>query len=136
VCYQRMLYGADREFGGGWSIWSNGGRSLAPPGKHLLGLHTSDHLTFDEARAQIARLADYVRSYYVDLEDVVEWHEFAWITEPCMMSWQLKPGDRVASRTPIDGLYLEGFTTDVVGVDYDAEAYSALRVADMVLENR
>ena len=61
----------------------------------------------------------------VDLDDVVEWYEYEWLPEPHGMSWSLKTGERVRIRTPVEGLFLAGYTTDVLGIDYDAEAYSA-----------
>jgi len=134
VCFQRLLLGPERRLGGGWSVWSNGCRSLAPAGKHLLGIHLSDAFaSFDDAKARFAELVDYVRTYYVDLEDVTEWHEYEWITETQSMPWTLKTDERAPMRTPIDGLYLAGFSTEVVGTDYDAEANSAIQVADMII---
>jgi phytoene dehydrogenase-like protein len=137
LCYQRIMLGPEREFGGGFSIWTNGAPSLAPPGQHLLGVHTSEQFDFDAAEAKMRRLVEYVRErWFLDLDDVVEWHEHHWLTEPNTMAWQNRTGARVPSRTPIAGLYLEGYTTDVDGVDYDAEACSALTVAGMVLGER
>jgi phytoene dehydrogenase-like protein len=134
MCFQRLLIGPERRLGGGWSLWSNGCTSLAPPGKHLLGIHLSDAFaSFDEAKARFTQLVDYVRSYYVDLEDVAEWHEYEWITEAQSMPWTLKTDERAPMRTPIGGLFLAGYSTEVLGADYDAEANSAMQVADMIL---
>jgi phytoene dehydrogenase-like protein len=135
MCFQRLLFGPERALGGGWSVWSNACRSLAPEGKHLLGIHLSDSMTYDEARQRMERLVDYIRGYYIDLADVIEWYEYEWLPEPHGMSWSLKTGERAPMRTPVDGLFLAGYTTDVLGIDYDAEAYSAMKVADMILES-
>jgi phytoene dehydrogenase-like protein len=133
VCWQRVLWGEERAYLGGWSIWSNSAPSTAPPGKHLIGAHLSDRMTFAEAKQKIAALLAYMREYYVDLDELVEWHEYEWVPEPSGMSWALKTGERAPMCTEVGGLYLVGYTTEVDGMDYDAEAHSALEVADMIL---
>jgi hypothetical protein len=83
---------------------------------------------------RFATLVDHVRSCYLDLEDVTEWHEYEWITEAQSMPWTLKTDERAPMRTPLDGLFLAGYSTEVLGTDYDAEANSAIQVADMILD--
>jgi hypothetical protein len=81
----------------------------------------------------LSRTIAHAGGYYANLDEATEWSEFQWVAEAHSMGWSCKTGDRASQRSPIPGLYLSGYTTDVEGIDYDADACGALRAADFAI---
>jgi phytoene dehydrogenase-like protein len=130
--FHRLMF-PGLQYGGGWKIVSNAQAGTAPPGKHLLAVYFGKGVPFAESHAGLTRTRAYVNEYYANLDEIVEWHEYQWIPEAHSMGWAYKVDDRAPQRTPVAGLYLSGYTTDVEGIDYDADACGALRAADAIL---
>jgi phytoene dehydrogenase-like protein len=142
--WNRVMLGSERVYGGGWIISSIASQRAAPPGKHLLEVCFADSgvkreggrlakMTYEELKAEMDQLVDYLYSFYADLDDIVEWSEYSYTIEAGGHHWAYKAGDRVPVIAPIPGLYMQGYTTDTQSAYYEAEEYSAVSVADLVL---
>jgi hypothetical protein len=91
-------------------------------------------MTYEELKAAMDQLVEYLYRFYVDLDDVTEWSEYSYTIEAGGHHWAYKAGDRVPAIAPIPGLYMQGYTTDTQSAYYEAEEYSAVAVADLILD--
>ena len=144
--WQRILYGRDavRRFHGGFYFPSMLSRASAPPGKHLLGVEIVASgecgrawTSFAAAKAALDRNLAYLREYYRDLDDCVEWAHYQYTTPPQYLSWYGKPIARhpVAVST-IDGLYVAASSAEGVGTWVDIEAEAALEAVRLAEQER
>lgn len=144
--WNRLMLGPDRVYGGGWIMSSAASERAAPPGKHLLELCFADNgtkredgrlarMTFEELKANMDVLVRYVYDFYDGLDALVEWSEYSYTIEAGGHHWAYKAGDRVPVKGPLPGLFMQGYTTDTKYAYYEAEEYSAVAVADMVIEH-
>jgi hypothetical protein len=143
--WNRVMLGEDRIYGGGWIISSMASQHAAPSGKHLMEVCFADSgvkrehgrlakMRYEELKVEMDRLVDYLYSFYSDLDEIVEWAEYSYTIEAGGHHWAYKAGDRVPAQAPIPGLYMQGYTTDTQSAYYEAEEYSAVSIADLVLE--
>jgi phytoene dehydrogenase-like protein len=130
--FHRLMF-PGAQYGGGWYVISNCQQGTAPPGKHLMAIYYGKGSPFDESMEALSRTIAHAGGYYGNLDEATEWSEFQWVQEAHSMGWSCKTGDRASQRSPIPGLYLSGYTTDVEGIDYDADACGALRAADFAI---
>lgn len=144
--WQRILYGRDavRRFHGGFYFPSMLSRASAPPRKHLLGVEIVASgecgrawTSFATAKAALDRNLAYLREYYRDLDDCVEWAHYQYTTPPQYLSWYGKPIARhpVAVST-IDGLYVAASSAEGVGTWVDIEAEAALEAVRLAEQER
>ncbi|HLN17602.1 MAG TPA: FAD-dependent oxidoreductase [Acidimicrobiales bacterium] len=134
--WQRFLYGegAIRECHGGFLYPSAYSRRSAPEGKHLLcvemvgsGEGGPRWRRWPEAQASIDMNVDYLRQYYADLDECVEWSSYQYVTAPQYLSWYAKP----VRRHPVEvaglgGLYVASSSAESRGAWIDAECAAAL----------
>jgi phytoene dehydrogenase-like protein len=130
--FHRLMF-PGAQYGGGWYAISNCQQGTAPPGKHLMAIYYGKGAPFEESMAALSRTIEHAGTYYANLDEATEWSEFQWVREAHSMGWALKTGDRASQRSPLPGLYLSGYTTDVEGIDYDADACGAMRAADFAI---
>ena len=134
--WQRILYGhnAIRECHGGFHFPSSFSSRSAPEGKHLLcvemvasGEGGRRWRSFRDARQSIDMNLEYLRRYYSDLDECVEWSSYQYIAAPQYLSWYGKPVRRhpVAVST-IGGLYVASSSAETRGAWLDSECAAAL----------
>jgi phytoene dehydrogenase-like protein len=136
--WNRLLYGAERAYRGGYQITSLASRRAAPPGKHLLALVMVRWLRggstagqpWTEARARIDAAIDYLRTFYADLDECLEWSAYQYVSAPQSTSWMWAPLRRHALTVPgIRGLFLAGSTLEAPAGIIDIGAYAGLEAA-------
>jgi phytoene dehydrogenase-like protein len=136
IGWNRLLHGPEKSYGGGWLISSLTSKKQAPPGKHMMWAHYSGRGGYAYLKNMMGKLVDYLHFYYSNLDEVTEWAKPQWFNGPGMPSWTYKTGERVPMKSPLPGLYMQGFTVDIQGAFYDAEAHSAIEVVDMILPHQ
>jgi phytoene dehydrogenase-like protein len=144
--WQRILYGRDavRRFYGGFYFPSMLSRRSAPPGRHLLGVEIVGSgeggrcwRHWSEARAALDVNLDYLRRYYRDLEECVEWSSYQYTTPPQYLSWYGKPIYRHPVKVAtLDGLYVAASTSEGTGSWVDIEAEAALEAVRLASAER
>ena len=102
--WNRFLLGAagERRYAGGYHIPSLTSRRAAPPGKHLLSWvmarffdgGTTSGPPWTAARAHLDMAIAYLRRYYADLDDCIEWSAYQYVAAPQSMSWSWAPVKR------------------------------------------
>ena len=141
--WNRILWGPERAYRGGWQITSMTSRRAAPPGKHLLSLVMARWLRggstagqpWTAARAQIDQAIEYLRRFYTDLESCIEWKSYQYVTAPQSMSWAWAPMRRHGLTVPgIRGLLLAGSTLEAPAAIVDLAAYAGREAARVALE--
>src|SRR5262249_55902535 len=88
--WNRFLLGPEgqRSYGGGYRIPSLTSRRAAPPGKHLLSCvlarffdgGTTAGPSWTAARAHLDMAIAYLRRYYADHDDSIEWSAYQYVT--------------------------------------------------------
>src|SRR6266566_1370461 len=140
--WNRLLWGPERVYRGGWQITSMTSRRAAPPGKHLLTLVMARFFRggstagqpWSAARAQLDQAIAYLRRFYADLDDCLEWSAYQYVAAPQAMSWAWAPVRRHALTVPtIRGLFLAGSTLEAPAAIVDLAAYAGLEAARRVL---
>src|SRR5438093_943905 len=140
--WNRLLWGPNRLYRGGWQITSMTSRRAAPPRKHLLSLVMARFFRggptagqpWSTARAQLDQAIAYLRRFYADLDDCLEWSAYQYVAAPQTMSWAWAPVRRHALTVPtIRGLFLAGSTFEAPAAIVDLGAYAGLEAARGVL---
>jgi len=142
--WNRFLLGPPgaRRYAGGYHIPSLTSRHAAPAGKHLLSWvmarffdgGTTAGPSWTAARAQLDMAVDYLRRYYADLDDCIEWSAHQHVTAPQSMSWSWAPVKRHGlTVSGIDGLLLASATLEAPAGIVDISAYAGLLAARAIL---
>jgi hypothetical protein len=77
---------------------------------------------------------DYLRRFYADLDDCLEWEELQWVERPSCMAWYWAPMRRHDLRVPgCEQLYLASATIESDAGPVDVAADAGLRAARAVL---
>jgi phytoene dehydrogenase-like protein len=143
--WNRLLHGEDRAYRGGYQITSLTSRRSAPPGKHILqmvmvrwfrGGSTSGQ-PWTAARAELDAAIAYLRGFYTDLDECLEWTAYQYVRAPQSTSWAWAPVMRHDLEVPtIEGLYLCGSTLEAPAAIVDIGAYAGLAAARRILAAR
>src|SRR6266516_1711820 len=140
--WNRLLWGPERVYRGGWQITSMTSRRAAPPGKHLLSLVMARFFRggstagqpWTAARRQLDAAIDYLGRFYADLDAGLEWGAYLYVTAPQSVSWAWAPVRRHTLTVPtIRGLFLAGSTLEAPAAIVDLAAYAGLETARRVL---
>lgn len=145
--WNRFLLGdaGARRYAGGYHIPSLTSRRAAPPGRHLLSWvmarffdgGTTAGPPWTAARAHLDLAIDYLRRYYADLDDCIEWSAYQHVAAPQAMSWSWAPVERHGLTVPgIDGLLLAATTIEARAGIVDIGAYAGLAAARAILEQK
>ncbi len=141
--WNRLLWGPERIYRGGWQITSMSSRRAAPPGKHLLSMvmarwfrgGSTAGQPWTAARAEIDQAIDYLHRFYADLGDCLEWSAYQYVTAPQSMSWAWAPVARHGLTVPtVRGLFLAGSTLEAPAAIVDLAAYAGREAARGALE--
>jgi phytoene dehydrogenase-like protein len=141
--WNRLLAGPERAYRGGYHITSMTSRRSAPPGKHLLSLVMARFFRggstagqpWSVARARIDEAIEYLRRFYEDLDDCVEWSSHQYVTAPQTMSWSWAPVRRHGLAVPgIRGLFLAGSTVEAPAAIVDIGAWAGRESARAAME--
>jgi phytoene dehydrogenase-like protein len=142
--WNRLRLGAagERRYAGGYHIPSLTSRRAAPPGKHLLSWvmarffdgGTTSGPPWTAARAHLDTAIAYLRQYYVDLDDCIEWSAYQYVAAPQSMSWSWAPVRRHDLTVQgINGLLLASATLEAPAGIVDIGAYAGRAAAHAVL---
>ncbi len=139
LSWQRILYGegAVKSYYGGYHFPSSVSSKSAPPGKHLMVLTLPTHGeyrwgSFHEAKRALDVSLDYLRQYYVDLDDCAEWARYQYMPDQ-VMAWNLKPIKRPPIKVAtLDGLYVASATTEGKTPWIDREAEAAIDAVNLM----
>jgi phytoene dehydrogenase-like protein len=141
--WNRLLRGDERAYRGGWQITSMTSRRAAPPGKHLLCLVMARWLRggstagqpWSEARAEIDEAVAYLRRFYADLDECLEWSAYQYVAAPQSTSWAWAPVARHGLEVDgIRGLLLAGSTIEAPAAVVDLGAWAGRAAAHRALE--
>jgi hypothetical protein len=142
--WSRVLRGVERDYGGGWWFPSMTSPGLAPDGKAILEIgHSSGRRELRpfhdaaEARAVLDSVLDYLRAFYVDLDEITESSVMVIRQPPSLDSWKFGMAPRLPLRVPgVEGLFHVSAAAAVDGVVQDIDANAAMQVADVILTSR
>ena len=141
--WHRVLWGDQtvKRYHGAFQFASCHSAQIAPPGKHLLEVVISHWgegegtrwRHWRDARRDVDRILDYVRWYYADLDDCVEWSRYQYLSGPEMRACYLKPVPRQPVKvSTVEGLYLAGSTSEGAGAYQDLDCEAAMTAAALV----
>ena len=141
--WHRVLWGDQvvKRYHGAFQFASCHTPTVAPAGKHLLEVVISHWgegegrrwRHWRDARVAIDRILEYMRWYYSDLDECVEWSRYQYLSGPEMRACYLKPVPRHPVKVAtVDGLYMAGATSEGLGAYQDLECEAALRAVDLV----
>jgi phytoene dehydrogenase-like protein len=141
--WHRVLWGDQRvkRYHGAFQFPSCHSPGVAPKGKHLLEVVISHWgegggtrwRHWRDARGDVDRILDYLRWYYRDLDECIEWSSYQYLTGPEMRACFLKPVHRHPVKVAtIEGLYLAGSTSEGLGAYQDLECEAAIKAVDLV----
>jgi len=142
--WHRVLWGDQpvKRYHGAFQFASGHSPAIAPNGKHLLEVVISQWgeggdgkrwRHWRDAKATIDRMLEYIRWYYLDLDDCVEWSRYQYLPGPEMRACFLKPVARHPVKiTTIEGLYMAGSTSEGLGAYQDLECEAAMTAVDLV----
>ncbi len=140
VGWNRLLVGDERRYWGGFHLPSLGSRRAAPEGRQLLHafvvrwLARDERPSWEDSAPRIARVEDYLRRFYADFDDCVEWSERQWVQRPACMAWYWAPLRRHGLRVPgCEGLYLASATCESDAGPVDVAAHAGLEAARAIL---
>ena len=86
------------------------------------------------ARAHLDMAIAYLRRYYADLDECIEWSAYQHVDAPQSMSWSWAPVRRHGLTVPgIDGLLLAGATIEAPAGIVDISAYAGRAAAHAAL---
>jgi phytoene dehydrogenase-like protein len=142
--WNRFLLGGpgERRYAGGYHIPSLTSRRAAPPGKHLLSWVMARFFdggstagpSWTEARAHLDMAIAYLRRFYADLDECLEWSAYHHVAAPQSMSWSWAPVKRHGLTVPgIEGLLLAGATVEAPAGIVDISAWAGREAARRVL---
>lgn len=145
--WQRLFRGSGevKRVYGGWFFPSAFSRRSAPPGKHLLSLWLEPIAEsgkaawgrWEDARSAVDVAIDYLESYYLDLDECIEWSRYQYVTPPAWLSWYLKPVYRHPIKvSTIDGLYVGSASAEGIGSFLDVECAVGLEAAELAHHER
>ncbi len=143
--WHRVLWGdqAVSRYHGAFQFSSCHSPRVAPAGKHLLEAVISHWgegegtrwRRWSDAKAAVDRILDYIRWYYRDLDDCVEWSSYQYLSGPEMRACHLKTVARHPVKVvTVEGLYMAGSTSEGIGAYQDLECEAALEAAALVEE--
>jgi hypothetical protein len=130
--------GVKKSYFGGFHWPSFYHHMTAPEGKHLIMVtvpHTGNerYMHWKDAKAAVDVALEYVRSYYEDLDDCVDWSSYQWVSAPQVLTWYLKPVYRHPIKVAtIHGLYVAASSVEGTGAWVDIEVAAALDACDLV----
>jgi len=141
--WHRVLWGDEsvKRYHGAFQFASCHSSKIAPAGKHLLEVVISHWgegegrrwRHWRDARAAVDRILDYVRWYYTDLDECVEWSQYQYLSGPEMRACHLKPVARHPVKVAtIEGLYMAGCTSEGLGAYQDLECEAAMEAVALV----
>jgi phytoene dehydrogenase-like protein len=141
--WHRVLWGdqAVKRYHGAFQFASCHSPLVAPAGKHLLEVVMSHWgegegrrwRHWRDARVAIDRILEYMRWYYSDLDDCVEWSRYQYLSGPEMRACYLKPVPRHPVKVAtVEGLYMAGSTSEGLGAYQDLECETAMTAVDLV----
>jgi len=142
--WHRVLWGDQpvKRYHGAFQFASGHSPAIAPDGKHLLEVVISHWgeggdgkrwRHWRDAKAAIDRMLEYIRWYYLDLDDCVEWSRYQYLPGPEMRACFLKPVARHPVKvTTVGGLYMAGSTSEGLGAYQDLECEAAMTAVDLV----
>ena len=139
LSWQRLVYGegAVKSYYGGYHFPSSVSSRSAPPGKHLMVLTLPTHgeyrwSSFHEAKKALDVSLDYLRDYYIDLDDCAEWGRYQYMQDQ-VMGWNLKPVRRLPIKvSTLEGLYVASATTEGKTAWTDREAEAAIDAVNLM----
>jgi phytoene dehydrogenase-like protein len=142
--WNRFLLGGpgERRYAGGFHIASLTSRRAAPHGKHLLSWVMARFFdggstagpSWTEARAHLDMAIAYLRRFYADLDDCLEWSAYHHVAAPQSMSWSWAPVKRHGLTVPgIEGLLLAGATIEAPAGIVDISAWAGREAARRIL---
>jgi len=137
--WQRIVYGngSVKSYHGGWHFPSVSSPKSAPPGKHLIALMLPAHgeqkwINWSAAKSAIDVNLDYLKQYYLDLEECVDWARYQYFPTN-LMGFYLKPVPRLPVKvSTIKGLYVASASAEGTSAWIDKEAEAAIEAADLV----
>jgi phytoene dehydrogenase-like protein len=138
--WQRITLGtgSKKSYFGGFHWPSFYHRHSAPDGKHLLMVsvpHTGNecYAHWKDAKAAVDLALSYVRGFYGDLEDCVEWSSYQWVAPPQVHTWYLKPVFRHPIKvSTLRGLYVAAASSEGTGAWIRMEINAACDAVEMV----
>jgi phytoene dehydrogenase-like protein len=141
--WHRVLWGdqAVKRYHGAFQFASCHSPQIAPAGKHLLEVVISHWgegegrrwRHWRDAKIAIDRIIEYVRWYYSDLDDCVDWSRYQYLSGPEMRACYLKPVPRHPVKVAtLEGLYLAGSTTEGQSAYQDLDCETAMTAVDLV----
>ena len=141
--WHRILWGdqAVKRYHGAFQFASCHSSKIAPPGKHLLEVVISHWgegegtrwRQWRDARAAVDRILEYVRWYYTDLDQCVEWSRYQYLSGPEMRACYLKPVQRHPVKVAtVEGLYMAGSTSEGLSAYQDLECEAAMKAVALV----
>ena len=139
--WNRLLVGPEREFSGGYHFPSLGSRRAAPEGRHLLHafimrwVRRGENRPWPELEATLERARAYVRTFYADLDECIEWQADQYVRRPAMTGWYWAPVKRHPVAVPgCENLYFAGATAESDAGPSEIAAHAGLRAARAILE--
>lgn len=138
--WNRLLVGPEREFSGGFHFPSLGSRRAAPEGKHLLHcmimrwVRKGEERSWPDLEATLQRAQSYLRSFYSDFDDCIDWHADQYIRRPAMTGWYWAPVKRHAVVVPgCENLYLAGATVESNAGPSEISVHGGLMATQAIL---
>jgi phytoene dehydrogenase-like protein len=141
--WNRLLWGPEREYRGGYQLASMTSRHTAPAGKHLLSLVMARFFdggstaseSWTGARGRLDQAIEYLHRFYADLDATIEWSAYQYVTAPQTASWAWAPIRRHGLTVPgIRGLYLAGSTVEAPAGIVDVGAWAGMEAARAAME--
>lgn len=131
--HQRIIYGLGRvkNYHGGWKYPSSYSPRDAPEGKHLMTVSMPNFgetvwRSFADAKHSLDINIDYVKKYYLDLEECIDWSGYQYKPRQSHMFYLRPirlPPVKVAT---LDGLYVAAASVEGTSAWVDREAEAAL----------
>jgi phytoene dehydrogenase-like protein len=137
--WQRIAHGDGpmKNYHGGWHFPSLADPGSAPEGRHQIhildGHHGPTFRRFADSKAVMDRSLAYLRSYYSDLDECIEWSEYQVDRAPQIITWHLKPGFRHPVKvSTIAGLYVASSSAEGMAGWVDLESEKGIEAAELV----
>lgn len=137
--HQRILYGLGsvKNYHGGWKYPSSYSPKDAPEGKHLMTVSMPNFgetlwKNFAEAKRSLDININYVKNYYLDLDDCIDWSGYQYKNKPSHMFY-LRPITLPPVKvSTLDGLYVAAASVEGSSAWVDREAEAALTAVELV----
>jgi len=130
--------GVKKTYFGGFHWPSFLHRHSAPEGMHQIMVTVPNtgnerYGSWQEAKSAVDRALTYVRDYYADLDECVEWSSYQWVPAPQIHTWYLKPVYRHPIKvSTLHGLYVAAGSCEGAGAWIRMEINAAVDVVEMV----